>query len=436
MFFGGILKKIFIFIVHSLAIAWLYIRVFSSYLWMLYSTKVLEMDYPYDKLIEKHRKNAQRYKVIATNFRGGLIKLAQFISTQKELIHPVIIKELEVLQDRVEPIPYNEVVRLFENETGMHPNEVFKFFEKEAVASASFGQVHRAVLKTGETVAVKIQYEDMDKILAIDMAMAGHFIKVMAKILKRPQLIEMYKEISEALFMELDYLKEAEFAEIFKENFKDNPFVDAPKIYREYTSEKVLVSEFVNGYRITDIATMERLGISPVSILEKLMDSYFQQFYFDGFFHSDPHPGNIFFLENETIVFVDFGQAKKLTEDMKLSLRDAVIGVLTYDSLKISESFYNMGVIEKDSINKLKFLVDDILHRAPTGSAAEIRDMALDFDFIKEKLKFITAEMNIKFPQGIVLYGRTIAYLNGLIGALAPEEDMFEMARISFMKRL
>jgi len=430
------LKQVFIFIVHALVITWLYIRVFSSYLWMLYSTKVLEMEYPYEKLIKKHQRNAKRYKIVATSFRGGLIKLAQFISTQKELIHPIIIKELEVLQDRVEPISYEHIRKLFFNEVGKYPEDVFDEFEKISVASASFGQVHRARLKTGETVAVKIQYDNMDKILAIDMTMAGHFVKVLSKILKRPQLIDMYQEIKDALFMELNYIKEADFAEIFRENFKNNPEINAPKIYRKYTSEKVLVSDFIDGYRITDIEKMKEFNLSPVNILEKLMDSYFQQFYFDGFFHSDPHPGNIFFLKNGSLSFIDFGQAKKLDDKMKISLREAVVGVLTYDTEKIVDSFYKMEIIDEDSIGKLKYLVDEVLNRAPTGSAAEIRDMAMDFDFIKNKLIAITREMNIKFPSGIVLYGRTIAYLNGLIGSLAPDDDMFEMARISFMKRL
>jgi len=430
------LKKLFIFIIHALVITWLYIRILSSYLWMLYATKVLEMDYPYEKLIAKHQRNAKRYKRVATSFRGGLIKLAQFISTQKELIHPIIIKELEVLQDRVEPIPYKEIRKLFFTEVGKYPEDVFDEFEEKSVASASFGQVHRAKLKSGEMVAVKIQYDTMHTILSIDMTMAGHFIKIMSKILKRPQLIDMYKEISDALFMELDYRTEADFAEIFRENFKNNPDINAPKIYREYTSEKVLVSEFINGYRINDVAKMKELGISSVKTLEKLMDSYFQQFYYDGFFHSDPHPGNIFFLEDGSISFIDFGQAKKLDEKMKLSLKEAVVGVLTYDSDKIVKSFHLMGIIDKESKNKLKYLVDEVLNRTPTGSATEIRNMAMDFDFIKDKLVTITKEMDIKFPSGIVLYGRTIVYLNGLIGFLAPKDDMFEMARISLMKRL
>ena len=430
------MKKIIIFIVHALVITWLYLRVLFSYLWVAYSVKVLEQDYPSKKLMEKHQRNAKRYKKVATSFKGGLIKLAQFISTQKELIHPVIIKELEVLQDRVEPISYEEVKRLFFKETGEYPEDVFENFEKEAVASASFGQVHRAVLKSGETVAVKIQYDNMDKILAIDMTMAGHFIKIVSMILKRPQLIDMYKEIKDALFIELDYKVEANFAKIFKDNFKNNPDIDAPKIYLEYTSEKVLVSDFIDGYRINDIKKMQELNLSPVEMLNKLMDSYFQQFYYDGFFHSDPHPGNIFFLKDGSLAFIDFGQARKLDDNMKMSLRDAVVGVLTYDSDKIVNSFYNMKVIDKDSMGKLKYLVDEVMTRVPTGSALEIREISMDFDFIKNKLIAITREMDIKFPDGIVLYGRTIAYLNGLIGWLAPDDDMFEMARVSFMKRL
>ena len=430
------MKKVFIFIAHSVVITFLYLKVLSSYLWMMYSTKILEQEYSYDKLIEKHRRNARRYKVVATSFKGGLIKLAQFVSTQKELIHPVIIKELETLQDRVDPISYEEIKELFYKETGLYPDDVFDDFEEKSIASASFGQVHRAKLKSGEIVAVKIQYDSMDKILAIDMAMAGHFIKLISMIFKRPQLIDMYKEIKEALFLELDYRKEAEYAKVFKDNFKDNPDINAPKIYEDYTSQKVLVSDFIDGYRINDIEKMEELNISPKDILSKLMDSYFQQFYYDGFFHSDPHPGNIFFLDDGSLSFIDFGQARKLDESLKNSLMSAVIGILSYDSVKIVDSFCEMGVIDKESSGRLKYLVDEVLTRVSTGSAVEIRNMAMDFDFVRNKLVSISREMNIQFPDGIVLYGRTIAYLNGLIGFLAPADDMFEMARVSFMKRL
>jgi len=431
-------KEISAFLYHSILVTWLYVRTLASYLWVLYLIRVLEIDYPAEKLKKKHVKNAIRYKKVATKFRGGLIKLAQFISTQEKMLPPEIVEILKTLQDDVEPVPYQDVEETIVDELGALPEDIFDDFEKESIASASFGQVHKARLKTGEIVAIKVQHKSIERSLDIDLTMAGHFLKAMASLLSKPQILDMYEEIKKALYIELNYKVEAEFATKFRENFKDREDHLIPKIYEEFSTSKVIVMDYIDGYKITDLENIKTVNSTPEEILEVLIDSYFQQFYYDGFFHTDPHPGNLFYLKGENgvrISFIDFGQSKELEPEVQAGLKIATMGVLTSNVSMVVDSFVTMGIITDRERGKVTGIVSDVLSRVKEGSADAIMDLTMDFDFLRSKLSIIVHQLDIKFPEGVVLYGRTLAYLNGLIGTLSSSSDMFEIARRALIKR-
>lgn len=413
----------------------LLLRIILSYLWVIYKIKILEEPYSWEKLKKKHRKNAQRYKKTSLKLRGGLIKFAQFISSQKNLIVDEVIEELESLQDRVDPIDSDKMKKIVELELGESIDKIFLEFDDTPIAAASFGQVHKAKLLDGKTVAVKIQYPFIETTLTIDMILMRYFITILSTLLNRRHMIDAYNEIKDALFLELDYIKEGEYAKKFKENFSEYNNVIIPTIYSEFSTQKVLVMDYIDGYKINNLSKMSELNILPYDLLKIVIDSYFKQFYCDGFFHSDPHPGNIFFTNEGKIAYIDFGQSKELPEYVKNGLKDSVAAILSFDLKKITDSFVKMGFIKNLDRARMDRVIENIFSRIETGSANEIMNITLDFNFLHQNVISLVKEMNISFPSGIVLYGRTLAYLNGLIAFLSPDADMFEMTRESFYKR-
>ncbi len=428
-------QTFFYYIYHTFTLFMLLSHIILSYLWVIYKIKILEEPYSWEKLKKKHRKNAILYKKTSLKLRGGLIKFAQFISSQKNLIVDEVIEELESLQDRVDPIDSYKMRKILELEVGDSIDNIFSEFDDEPIAAASFGQVHKAKLKDGTTVAVKIQYPFIETTLTIDMMLMRYFITILSTLLNKKHMIDAYKEIKDALFLELDYGKEGEYATKFKQNFSDYSDVIVPTIYHQFSTKKVLVMDYIDGYKINNISKMSELNILPYSLLKIIIDSYFKQFYCDGFFHSDPHPGNLFFTSNAKIAFIDFGQSKELPEYVKLALIDSIGAVLSFDLKKIVDSFIKMGLIKEVDRGRMGNLLDNIFSRIETGSANEIMGITLDFNFLHQNVVSLIQEMNISFPSGVVLYGRTLAYLNGLIASLSPDANMFEITRESFYKR-
>lgn len=417
------------FIYHSISVFVLFMRITISYLLVIYAVKIFEINYPLEKLKEKNIRNAKRYKKTATKLRGGLIKVAQFLTTQKDIIPPEIIKELEVLQDKVEPVNIKTVKNTIEEELFDKAENIFVDFEDDCVASASFGQVHKAKLKTGEIVAIKVQHKCIEKTLKIDMILMKYVFLFFATLLNRKHLLDIYKEISNALLTELDYEKEAYYAKKFKENFKNRNDVIIPSIYEKYSTKKVLTMDFIDGYKINDLENMKRLNINPENILKLLVDLYFQQFYHNGFFHSDPHPGNIFFLPGPKLAFIDFGQSKELDDKIRRELKNIVVSLIIFNIDEIANSFIRMGFVNESDRNHLKKLFDTIFSRIKTGSPNEIIALTTDFNFIKNNIIEIIKQMEIIMPDGVALYGRTLAYINGLITTLSPDMNMFDLSR-------
>lgn len=416
-------------IYHRILSSWLYIRILLSYLWAIYLIRILEIPISQERMAKKHLRNARRYRWVAMRLRGGMIKIAQFLSTQKEMVPKEVVAIFEAFQDRVAPVPVNQVKKIIYQMLQQDVENIFASFDPVPLATASFGQVHRATLLTGEDVVIKVQHRHIKKLLTIDLNMAARFIKLLSFLMGRHHLIPAYREIQEALLAELDYIQEAKFAKQFQNNFKDDPTVYIPEIFDQYTTKQTLVSRFIDGYKITDRIGMKKLGYTPKDLLEQVFNAYFKQFYEDGFFHSDPHPGNLFFMKGPTIAFVDFGQSKQFPESIKRGLQHVVRGMLSGDFDLVTSHMIEMNFIDPKDREILIQLLDNILGKIKTGSACEVGGLTLDFQFIKNEIFDLVHRMDIQFPDGVVLYGRTLVYLHGLASDLDPELDIFQMAR-------
>src|SRR5258706_1089240 len=255
-----------------------------------------------------------------------MIKLGQFLSSRVDLLPEKAIATLSSLQDEVPPAPFDHVVSVIESELGRPVEEVFSMLEHKCTAAASLGQVHKAILaSTGETVAVKIQRPNSDQLVRMDLRTLKFVILVITRFVDTSDFIDLmrvYHEFERTIYEELDYVREAANARRFKEMFKDDPMIYIPRVYDEYISRRVLVLEWIDGIKINDYATLEAEGIDRMKVANRTVQAYFYQFFEPGFFHPDPHPGNIFVKkgppgEGPIIEFVDFGMVRELTNSMK-----------------------------------------------------------------------------------------------------------------------
>src|SRR3989344_1560988 len=245
----------------------------------------------------------RRLRLAMENLSGAFIKLGQLLSLRADLIPKEYAQEFSRLQDEVKPFKFEKVKEVIEKEFQKSLSEIFIKFDPNPIAAASVGQVHKAMLNNGKIVAVKVQRPGIEKIFEVDIALLYHLAVLLEKHypeLKDYNLVDIVKEFEEYTKNELDYICEARNIDVFHSNFKDDP-IKIPKVYWEYTTRRVLTMEFINGVKITQVKSNRRMYV------RQIVESYLKQTMEYGIFHADPHPGNIFVMENQRLALLDFG---------------------------------------------------------------------------------------------------------------------------------
>src|SRR5579883_1943528 len=252
-----------------------------------------------------------------------MIKLGQFLSSRADLLPERALVVLSSLQDEVPPEPFSHIVDVIESELGRPVEKVFSVLEQKATAAASLGQVHKAVLaSTGETVAVKVQRPNIERLVGMDLSTLKFVIWVINRFVDTGEFIDLmgfYREFRRTVYEEIDFVSEAANAKRFKEMFKDDPTIYIPRVYEDYVSRRMLVLEWIDGIKINDYAALDAAGIDRLEVAKRTVNTYFYQFFEAGFFHADPHPGNIFVKQGPPgtgpiIEFVDFGMVGSLNK--------------------------------------------------------------------------------------------------------------------------
>jgi len=300
------------------------------------------------RMSAKHQRRAIQFREVALEMGGVLIKLGQFFSTRVDVMPSEYIEELAKLQDMVPPVPFDEVRLVIESEFGRPLEETFPDFEREAVAAASLAQVHLATLPSGERAAIKVQRPDINKLANIDLATFSYLMDGIHRFTKFGRQIDIPMIVDEFVRTvgdELDFLREAQNAERFQEFFADNERVYIPRVYRDYTSTKVLALEAVSGLKVSDYEAMEAAGIDRIETAQIIIDAYLKQVLEDGFFHADPHPGNLFVNPGPIVTFVDFGMVGEITPPMKDAFRNAIIGIAQRDSQQVISALRELRFI-------------------------------------------------------------------------------------------
>ncbi len=372
-----------------------------------------------------YRKQATYFTKTAMEMGGLIIKLGQHVSAQVDILPKEIIDELSKLQDSVDSVDLSEIQQKVESELGASISEIFAEFSLAPIAAASLGQVHRATLRTGEDVAVKVMRPGVEHIIAIDwksIQVAIRLLKRWTKIRDFMDLDAVYDEFHETVMDELDYQKEGRNAEDFQLQFIHRDDVVVPAIHWSYTTSKVLTMEFLEGVKINNFAQLDAWGVDRTKLAKSLIEIFVEQILLEGFFHADPHPGNVLVQPDGTIALIDFGMVGRIPDDMKAQMVALLMAVYLKDA---------HGAI--DALTRLRFLrrnVDlEVFSRNLTSLFEQINGDTFDLSFVTsgdnaEELRDFLYSQPFQLPANTTFLGKAIGTVYGLCTGLDPELDL------------
>jgi len=401
---------------------------------------------------ERHRRWAARFRDLAVEMGGVLIKLGQFLSSRADVMPPEITKELATLQDEVPPDPYPPIKRLIEEELAAPIPELFSRFIEEPQSGASLGQTYYAWLPDGDAVIVKAQRPQIEELVATDLAAvkwAIGLIKWYPAIRRRVNLGALLEEFSRITYEELDYIAEGHNAEGLAANFADNPDVFVPRPYWSHTSKRVLTLERADAIKITDYEALTAAGIDRTQVAERVFGTYVQQMLIDGFFHADPHPGNLFIepqgpdredgsLGREFVVtFVDFGMMGHITPRDKALFRDLAVHAFNRDVPAAINDMKKLGFILPGADTRpLQRALYILVERYYGLSVREFANIEIEEMLaMAYELRDIIYEFPFQIPINFVLLARAMGILEGLCAGLDPDFNGFIVAE-PYIKQL
>lgn len=378
------------------------------------------------------RSEGARLRRKAIRLGGLLIKLGQFLSARADVLPEAFTSELGSLQDVVPPVPWRLVHKSLRRAYGNSFPTIFETFEHTPIAAASLAQVYRA--KTGDRrVAVKVLRPGIEGIVATDLS-AVRIAAVWATRLtswgKRFDLVAVWEDLASITLEELDLKGEAERAQRFKDNFKDEPEIGAPEILLPLVRTRVLVMEEVSGIKPDDVDSLKASGIDQRELAKLLVKSYMKQWLVDGFFHADPHPGNIFVQPNGSVVYVDFGMMGVVQPEDRAALQKLVSGVIVQDMDSAVSALEDLGFLRPASDrSRLRRTVGALVSRLmsagppmPTGWEASPEAEALARD-----IRYFLHDNTLQLPVRYAFLGRALGILAGLVARLTPEEPFVRM---------
>jgi len=399
---------------------------------------------------------ARRYRNLALDLGGVLIKLGQFLSIRVDILPVEITGELADLQDEVPPEPFDTIRHQIESDLSRPVDEIFAEIDSQPLGSASLAQVHLAKTTAGEDLAIKVLRPNIESVVETDLSailMAVKWLKFYKAIRRRVDLDWLVDEFTTVTRNELDLTAEGKNAEHFAADFKHDPNVVIPRIYWQYSAGHTLALENVSGIKITDARTMENAGIQSAAVAQALYDIYMKQVFETYFVHADPHPGNLFVIplsipeqtgDDEPgsalseppalqpekpfqIAFVDFGMMAVIPERMRSALRDYAIGVGTRDVYQIVQAYIDAGVLLPDADVKLIEEAHEMLFRRFWGvRMADLKDTALaEVRYFMKEYREVIFEAPFQFQADLLFIMRAMGILAGMATHLDPDFDVW-----------
>jgi len=377
----------------------------------------------------KKYSNAVRLRMVMEELGTTFIKFGQLLSTRSDLLPREYILELQKLQDDIAPIPFAQVKDIIEEELHGNLETLYKHLEETPIAAASIGQVHGAELLSGEKVVIKIQRPHIRKTIAQDLDILreiAHLLDKYTNLGKMYHFGEIVDEFSHIINMELNYYHEARNAERIKKNFHDDKTVFIPGIYWDHTSTRVITMEYVEGIKLKENDRLLQAGFSPRKIAENLSKAYLKQILLDGYFHGDPHPGNIGIIPADgRLFFLDFGIAGGLDEKQLYAFSKLLLGFLGRDVDEILDSILSLGIVTEQTDPRQLRLQLERLHE----KYYDLPLKEINLGQSLHELMDIAAKHHIRLPADFTLLAKTFLTLEGLLTDLSPDFSIAELAQ-------
>ncbi|MGD1912437.1 MAG: ABC1 kinase family protein [Rivularia sp. (in: cyanobacteria)] len=380
-------------------------------------------------------KRAVQLRKLLVRMGPTFIKVGQALSTRPDLIRKDYLDELIKLQDQLPPFDNAIALKLIKSELGHSIKEIFTEFSPNPVAAASLGQVYRARLLTGEEVAVKVQRPNLRPILSLDlylMRWAASWLSPWLPLNLGHDLTLIVDEFGTKLFEEIDYLNEGRNAERFATNFRNDPSVKVPAIYWRYTSTRVLTLEWLNGFKLTDTKSIIAAGLDPLKVIEIGVTTGLQQLLEHGFFHADPHPGNLFAMPDGRMGYIDFGMMDQLDETTKETLVDAVVHLINKDYTDLAQDYVKLGFLTSDT--DIRPIVPAL--EALLGDAINQNVGDFNFKTITDEFSKLMYDFPFRVPAKFALIIRSLVTQEGIALSLNSNFKIVEVAYPYVARRL
>jgi ubiquinone biosynthesis protein len=369
----------------------------------------------------------ERARMALEELGPTFIKLGQALSMRPDFISIEFTDELAKLQDSVPPFSYAEVKDIFRYEFNAKIENLFESFDKIPIASASIGQVYKARLKDGRQAAVKVQRPGLDKLVEVDLGIMYHLAGMIEKNIEEVAFIHPVKIIEEfarIISKELDYTIEADHMERFTKSFADDPTLHIPKVYREFTTRRILTMEYIDGIKVSDIPALETAGMDKQLVTYRGANLLLKQIFDNGFFHSDPHSGNIFILPGNVIGLLDFGQAGTVDQQSKEDFVDLIDSVVQQNAFKATRQLLKITFWDKKpDIRLLEREVSDFIGKHLYKTLKDLNINKLVHDLL-----YMMSRHQLRIPPDIFLMMKALATIEGIARKLDPDFDMIAQA--------
>lgn len=370
----------------------------------------------------------QRIRMIIEELGPTFIKLAQAMSNRADLLPQPLIDEFEKLQSNVPPFDVQMAKDIIEREMGQPLDEVFSEFDDVPLGSASIGQVHRARLLSGEEVVVKVQRPGVQEKVRSDLALLHELVRLTGNFLRKQGLSnpqDVVDAFERSMTKELDYTSEARSMEQFRSLYATYETFYIPKPYRDISTSRILVIEFVSGCKITDKPQLLEWGLSPEKVAETGMDIYLTQIFEFGMFHADPHPGNVLVRPDGTLVLIDFGMVGKMSKQQKYAFAGVFIGMARQDPRGMALSFRRLAITS--DIPDMRAFEASLSELIEDFASLDVKDMSMSD--LAEALQGVIYTYKLQVPGAVFLILRALVILEGIGKVLHPRFNTFEFVR-------
>ena len=393
------------------------------------------------KLARRHQRNAARVMGTIVELNGLFIKVGQLLSILSNILPESYRTALETLQDKAPASSCERIEETILSELNQSCYTIFDDFSREPIASASIGQVHIAYLKTGQKVAVKVQHSHIEKLADLDLKIVESLVKMTGKIFKINGLENIYSQIRIMIEEELDYSYEAIAMASVKLSLKKYDKIIVPEVFNEFSSTKVLVTAFCEGKKVTNPDLYESGQVSANAVCENLMEAYCKMFLVDGYYHADPHPGNILVNELGEIILLDFGAVGTLSDKTRKEIPKFLQAIVANDTDKVLSSMQKMGFVGKDkdtekTAQKMIEAMNDFIN-----SGVNFSDLDYDtiknsnIDQLRKELGFKELTSTFDVPKDWILLQRSLVLLLGIYASISPDYNPVKTIK-PFIKKM